>query len=116
MSFFRSHRRATTFLFALTLVTVSTKGLCLMPAVAGGKADAHDCCRKATQTITPACCMDGQTDQTAATVTTRASAPEPCVATVSPLGATAPFVPSARQFAYDTDRYPSPPPRTILRV
>ncbi len=116
MSFFRAHRRATAFLFALTFVTVSTKGLCLMPA-AGGKGDAHACCTKGTETVSPGCCMDGHSDPTAATMTVRvsASAPAPGVATVSPVGATFPFVP-VLQFAFGTDRHHSPPPKTILRV
>ena len=116
MSFFRAHRRATAFLFALTLVTVSTKGLCLMPAVAGEKADAHACCKKGLPIVSPACCMEGHTDQAAATVTARGPSPAPGVAQVSPLGATAPFVPASHQYALDADRRHTPPPRTILRV
>lgn len=116
MSLFREHRRATAFLFALIFVTVSTKGLCLMPAAAGGKGGTHDCCRKGWQTAPPGCCMDGQTAGTAATKAARVVAPTPDVATVSPLGATAPSVPLARQIVVGTDRDHSPPLRTVLRV
>ena len=115
MSFFRAHGRATAFLFALTLVSVSTRGLCLMPETLGEKSDAHACCTKGTETVTPGCCMEGHDDGAAATMTVRVSAPAPGVATVSPMGATAPFVP-VLQFAFGADRRHSPPPRTILRV
>ncbi len=115
MSFFRSHRRATAFLFALTLVAVSTKGVCLMPAAIGETADAHACCAKSTETIAAACCMGGPDDPTAATMTVRAPAPLPGVAMVSPMGVTSPFVP-APQFVFGTHRHHAPPPKTILRV
>lgn len=115
MSFFRAHGRATAFLFALTLVSVSTKGLCLMPETVGEKSDAHACCAKGTETIAPGCCMDGQFDPTAATMTVRAPAPLPDMATVPPMGATSPLVP-APHFVFDTHRHHAPPPRTILRV
>lgn len=115
MSFFRSHRRATAFLFALTLVAVSTKGVCLMPAAIGETADAHACCTKGTETVSSGCCMEGHGDGAAATMTVRVSAPAPGVATVSPVGAAAPFFP-VLQFVFGTHRHHAPPPKTILRV
>ena len=116
MSLFRAHRRATAFLFALTLAAVSTKGLCLMPGAAGGKGGPHDCCRKGWQTAPPACCMAGLTDGAAATMTARVVAPIPSFATVSPLSAVAPSVRLVRQLVVNTHRGHSPPPITFLRV
>ena len=115
MSFFRAHRRATAFLFAVTLVSVSTKGLCLMPETVGEKSDADACCTKGTETVSSGCCMEGHGDGAAATMTVRVSASAPGVATVSPVGAAAPFVP-VLQFVCGTHRHHAPPPKTILRV
>lgn len=115
-SLFRAHRRVTAFLFALTLVAVSTKGLCLMPAArAVGASDAHACCAKASETIAPGCCMDGQADETAATMTMRVLLSALAEATVARATATAPAVPAMR-IAFGPERRHSPPLRPILRV
>lgn len=116
MSSFREHRRATAFLFALTLAAVSTKGLCLMPAAAGGKGGPHDCCRKGWQTAPPACCMAGLTDGAAATMTARVVAPSSSFPLMSPVPAIAPSGPLARQIVVNRHRDHSPPPIIFLRV
>ena len=116
MSLFREHRRATAFLFALTFLAVSTKGLCLMPAAGSGKAGAHDCCKKGWQAARPGCCMDGQADGAAATVAARVVASAPAVATASPLGVTGPSARLVVQIVVNSDSVHSPPLRTILRV
>jgi hypothetical protein len=114
-SCFRAHRRATAFLFAVTLLAVATKGLCLMPAAGGGIADAHACCTRGTETLVPGCCMNAQADPNAATATARVPAPMPAVATLSPMGADSPFVP-APPFVFGAHRQHAPLPKPILRV
>ena len=113
MSSFRAHRRATALLFALTLVAVASKGVCMMPGAVAAGNDTHACSAKSTETIAAGCCMDGQDDAAPATTTVRAPAPGP--ETLSPIGAVAAFVPPPR-FAFDTHRHHPPPPHPVLRV
>lgn len=116
MSLFREHRRATAFLFALAFVTVSTKGLCLMPGAGSGKAGAHDCCKKGWRTALPSCCMDAGTEGAAAKVTPRVVAPAPAIFTAPPVGVTFQSDPPVGHIVVNTDSVHSPPSRTILRV
>lgn len=116
MSSFREHRRATIFLFVLTFLTGSTKGICMMPAADSGKAGAHDCCRKGWQAALPSCCMDVGTDGAAAKVTARVVASAPAVAAVPPVGVTPPSASPVDHTIARTHSLHSPPPRTILRV
>jgi hypothetical protein len=116
MSSFREHRRATVFLFALTFLTGSTKGICMMPAADSGKAGTHDCCKKGWQAALPSCCVEVGTDEATAKVTARVVAPAPAVATVPPVGVKPPSAPPVGQTVARTHSVHSPPPRTILRV
>lgn len=116
MSFFREHRRATVFLFALTFLAVSTKGICMMPSAGSGKADAHACCKKGWQTALPSCCMEAATDGAATSVTARVVAPAPAVAAAPPVGGTSESAVPVGQIVARTDSVHSPPPRTIIRV
>ena len=116
MSFFREYRRVTFFLFALTFLTVSTKGICGMPAVGNEKADPHACCKKGWQATVPSCCMDVGTDGTASNVTARVVAPTPEVATDLPVGGRPASALSTSDFVARTDSVHSPPLRSILRV
>ena len=116
MSFFRKHRRATVFLFALTFLAISTKGICMMPAAADEKADPHACCKKGWQTGVPPCCMEAGTDGAATSVTARVVAPTPALSAAGPMGGTAEGGNAIRQIVADTDSVHSPPTKAILRV
>lgn len=116
MSFLREHRRATVLLLALTFLSVSTRGICMMPAAGSWKAGAHDCCKKGWQTALPSCCMDVGTDGAAAKVTARVVAPAPVVATPAPVGVTPKSAAPVGYIVAHADSVHSPPPRTILRV
>lgn len=116
MSFIRKHRRATAFLFALTFLAISTKGMCMMPAAADEKADPHACCKKGWQTGLPSCCMDAGTDGAATSVTARVVAPTPALCAAPPMGGTPEGGLSTGPSVADTDSVHSPPTKAILRV
>jgi hypothetical protein len=116
MSSFREHRAATVFLFALTFLTVSSKGICMMPSAGSGNADPHACCKKGWQTALPSCCMDVGTDGAATSVTARVVAPAPALAAAPPVGGTPESGLSVGNIVAHTDSVHSPPSRTILRV
>lgn len=114
MRSFLRQRRTIALVFALGLLSFSTKGLCFMPAGQSGPAAAHRCCAGGWQAASTGCCMEGQAGVDPVTVTVRVVAPAPDVVTprlvlVAPL-------PGRGGTVASTDRVHSPPPGTILRI